>query len=658
MPREFDRFDATTIGSGLVATDGGLLLTTNAAALSVSRAARGTIFKSSGSQGVEFTFYGDASLIASIGLMQSTVSLAAAVGTTADSVGWQLDTGEIRLGGTVVASGLAAVTKGQIVGVVFYDGPGFTYFADFYLANAIVATVNLPAGASWTFAVSLASTVAGDLTAALNAGQWPVRSTAAYLGWRPDAAGSTTVRICDTHWLSANSDDQPNTRYEGRIADTGIEMLQSVGFWPWQDAVSPRGGSAQLNVYDPDGLLDPLSIDGEVRVRIRQADDDGTLATATDVGRFILDGIEVASDDWKRLRLRDAHDDLDDPLNTGVFLPNITQLAWQPQPVVIGAVCSVPLLAANSDGSVGFLADSPLADVSAVLDRGDALEAGTWSIAPGAQQLLLESPPLGPVVADVSSIAATMTPATLQQALHQVFSRVRKSSWSSTDAAAIDSATGYSGIGYYVGGTVLSARQARDTMLASYCGACWQDSSGVLRFTRLIDPDTASVDIELPQAVMSEDLTWVHDNAPNLTRRMGYRPNAAPMSASDFVADLVDVPMSRRVELMQPYRGTVYSAVPLHSRYSAADRRPVFPSLHYDRANAQAEIDRVCGLYSVERRFYSVRIVGDSSTAPRPGQIALVTYDRYGLSAGRKMLIVSVQRNPCTGRLSLRLWGA
>ena len=657
MARDFDRFDATMIGPGLVATDGGLLLTTNAAALSLSRAARGLIFHPSGVHGAEFTFYGDASLVASIGLVQPSTSLSAAVGTVANSVGWRLDSGEVFVGGALMVSGLPVVTKGQIVGLVFRDAPG-SIFTDFYLEGAVVATVDFPAGASWTIAASLASTAAGDLTAAINAGQWPARSNAAYAGWRPTAVSIDTLRLADAHWLTANTDTPANTRYEGRISDAGIEMQQTLGFWPWQDAVSPRGGSAQFAFHDPEGLLDALSAQAEVTVRIRQIESNGTLATAEDIGRFMLDGVEVVSDDRKRLRLRDAHDDLDEPLNPGVFLPNIPQLAWQPQPLVIGAVCSVPLLPANNDGTVGFLADAPLAEVSTVLDRGDPLEVGTWSIAPGAQQLLLESPPLGPVVADVSSVGAGMAPATLQQALHQVFSRVRKSSWSSAEAGDIDTATAYAGIGYYVGGNVQSARQARDAMLANYCASCWQDTTGVLRFARLINPDAAFVDFELSPALLGEDLTWVYDSAPNLTRRMGFRPNAAQMSASDFVTDLVDVPMSRRMELMQQYRGVALSAVDIHPRYSAADRRAPFLSHFYDRQDAQAEIDRVCGLYSIQRRFYSWRTMGETTLAPQLGQVARVTYDRYGLNTGRNLLVVGATRNPSTGRLSLRLWGA
>lgn len=663
MARVFDRFNATTIGPDLVATDGGLLLTTNADSLSISRAARGNVFHSDGSHGVEFTFYGDDPLVASVGLVQASVSLSVAVGSVVNSVGWRMDTGEILLDGVVSVSGLPIVTKGQVVGLIFREGPGFRYYADYYLEDALVASVRIATvpGFSWAFAVSLAGAVAGELTAALNAGQWPARSDAAYIGWKPATVQPGVVRVADEHWLSAHTDNPADTRYEGLLSAAGIDVIQSVGFWPWQDAAAPRGAAAALNIYDPNGLLDALEVDGEVRVRVSQGVSGGSLAAAADIGRFVLDGIEVTGDDWKRVRLRDAHDDLDEPLNPGVFLPNIPALAWQPQPVVIGAVCSVPLLAANSDGTVGFLSDAPLSSVSEVLDRGDALEVGTWSIAPGDQQLLLESPPVGPVVADVSSIGASMAPATLQQVLHRIYSRVRKSSWSSGDAGDIDASTGYDGIGYYIGGSVISCRQARDAILASYCASAWQDSTGLLRCTRLISPESIGPDLELSRAMLGGDLTWVYDNAPNLSRRMGYRPNAAPMASSDFVTDLVDVPMSRRIELMRPYRGLVFSAVPMHGRYAAAERREPFQSLFYSQADAQAEIDYVCNLYAVERRFYSWRGIGDydeSLSALRPGQVVNVSYDRYGLASGRNMLVVSIQRNPSTKRMSLRLWGA
>ena len=656
MAREYARFASAPIGPGLYADHDGLMLTMLAADLSVNRTARGTVAHSSGSHGVEFVFWGDDALIAAVGLVQASTSLSTFVGNDVGSVGWRFDTGRIALDGTQQAIGITAPVKGGIVGVCFREAAGAAFFADFYRGTTLIHSQSLSAGPSWYFAVSLASTTAGGLVCAVNAGQWPALTAAARAGWQPTPVSVSTLRLSDVHYLTAPTDDPSNTRYEGFIAPSGLDLLSEVGFWPWADAVSPRGGSAQFSVYTPEGLFDAVAGE-DVAVAIKTVDAQGALASATQLGRFVLDSVEVEADARMRVRLRDAHDDLDEPVNPGVFLPSIPQLAWQPQPLVIGAVASVPLLPANNDGTVGFMADAPIAAVDAVLDRGDALEAGTWSLTSG-NQLLLESPPLGPVIADVSTIGAGMVPASLQLALHQVFSRVRKSAWSSADAAAIDAATGYAGIGYYVGSGAQSARQARDTMLASYGSAAYQATDGTVRCVRLVDPDAVAHSLELDPALLGEDLVVVPDAAPNLTRRMAYRPNAAPMEAGEFVTDLVDVPMQRRQELMGLYRGLVYSARPLAARYAAAERRPPFISLFWHAQDAQSEIDRICGLYAVERNFYRWSIAGQPSLALVPGQIVRVSYPRYGLAAGRNLLVAGIQRNPVTGRVTLRMWGA
>lgn len=378
----------------------------------------------------------------------------------------------------------------------------------------------------------------------------------------------------------------------------------------------------------------------------------------TAVARYAATALESIDDVRKVLHLGDV-DDLDRPLSRAQFLPNVPTLAGAPMPVVIGAVASIRALPATADGSISFLCDAPLASVDAVLDRGDPLTPVTdWQLDPSAQQLLLANTPLGPVVADVSSIGPD-TPATLQQALADIFARARVSAWSAADAAALDAATGYAGIGLYdaAGG---SCRDALAKVLASY-GAWWyRDPDGVRRIVRLIDPDSvADVDLafDLVAEDLAEDLGVRPDRAPRLTRRMGFRPNAYIHGAGDLVTDLEDVPPARRVELTSPCRGEVHSRVPLAARYAHADSAPAFISCFWHRADAQAELDRTLALYSVPRDFYTWRQRGAHGLAPRPGQIGRITYPRYGLEAGRKVLVRDVQRNPSTGDITLTLWG-
>jgi hypothetical protein len=377
---------------------------------------------------------------------------------------------------------------------------------------------------------------------------------------------------------------------------------------------------------------------------------------ASAVARFALDRIEASDDMRKTLFLRDAHDDLDEPVARGVFLPSVPALAWQPQPVVIGAVASVPCLRANSDGSVLWLADTALAEVAAVYDRGDVMEPSTVAWAPGPQQqLTCTQPTIGPVLADVSSIGAGMAPATLVQTLEALLRRIGKGSWSREDAQAIDTATGYAGIGFYDDGSA-TIREALAALLPSWGAWLWQDAAGLLRFARVADPSAGTLAFDLDASHFGEAIVARSDDAPNLSRRMLYRPNARVMQAGEFVTDLVDVPPSLREQMGQSHRGQVYAAAPLAPRYAHADAAAPKRSHLWREQDAQAEIDRVCALYAVPRSLYLVRVEG-MDTPPRPGQVGRITYARHGLSNGKRVLVRRVEHVPATGTVTLTLWG-
>jgi hypothetical protein len=579
------------------------------------------------------------------------------LGAGAGSVGWRLAAGQIWINGVQVASGIAVPAKGEVVGLHLRLVSG-TLYVDFYKGASIVSTQSITAG-SWYFGVSLASTTAGGLSCAVNAGQWPALTAAARAGWQPVATAIDAIRLSDVDWLAPATDAEPHVRFEGLMSDAGIELQADVSFWPFADGQTRQSAVAQIRVADQNGLLSDLALQpvGDLPVDIRtiaagEGWDDGA-----SVARFELDGVELLSDLDTAIRLRDPHPLLDEPVNRAVFLPYVPTLAWQPQPLVLGACASVPVLPANSDGSIGFLADAPIGYVWSVMDRGDPLESGDYALTSG-NQLFFDSPPLGPVVADVSSIGPSgMTPATLEHALHNLFSRVGFGAWVAADAQAIDTATGYAGIGLYIGGQQTSVRAAVARVLSSYCAWYWQDAQGRIRIARLVAPEDATSTATLDPADLAADLLVTFDAAPFLTKRAGYRPNAAQLGASDFVTDLVDVPHSRRIELAGTHRGTVYSSVQLAERYAAAERRAPAPFLFWDQDDAQAELDRVCALYATERRFFRWSVSGSTDAPLTPGQVVSISYDRYGLSAGLQVMVISARWNPVTGDAAYILWG-
>ena len=657
MSTLFARFAASPIGPSLAARDGGLTLTTTANGLNASRAARSDVAHSSGVRGAEFVFWGEADFSqgVGVGVILAAAGLNAAVWNS--GVAWALHTGEIYANGVQVASGLPAVTKGEEVGVrVSLDGGSPT--VAFYKGSTLVHSRALAAGGTWHFAATLACATAGGLVCAVNAGQWQAAGPAAAAGWPALVASPASTRLADFDYLSASTDSPAHARFEGVIMD-GIMTAADLGFWPWGGEMPSNSASASCRVLDADGALDTFAgqdVSG-VPVRVRLGEDEGTVAAASDVARFVLDRVEVEGEAGKTLILRDAHDDLDQPLSRGVFLPNIPGLAWKPLPVVIGAVASVPGLSTNTDGTAIYLSGRPLASVDVVMDRGDIMEGGTFAVSPNGQQIEMNSPPIGPVVADVSSIAAGPTPATLVQALTAIFSAIGKGSWSSADAAAIDAATGYAGVGYYdpEGGTV---REALAAILPSYGAWWWQDSDGVLRFSRVIAPETygGTLAFDLTRDDAVDDVVSVQDTAPNLTRRMAYRLNAQALGASDLVTDMVDLPQARRDELTGFWRGQVFGAGPLASRYQHADSADPFLSCFWRAQDAQAELDRVLAIYAVPRALYHWRVI-DPDLTPKPGQVGRITHPRFGLAGGKRVLVRGVVRNPVTGDTTLTLWG-
>lgn len=655
MADTFGRFAALPIGPLLAARDGGLTLATTAAA-EIHHMARSDLALDHGTFGAEFAVWGDDPMAAVVGVATAGASLTTFPGGDAAGIGWNLGAGTVLFNGGPVAAGLPVLAKGEIAGVLVEVGAPTRL--KLYRNGVLVHQRDIGLTGPLHFAASLAATEAGGLCMAVNAGQWGASSPAAQVGWRLPAASPAVARLADADWLTAPGDSPANARFEGVLAD-GITLISEINFWPWGGEPVSQTSAAECQALDADGILDDLALSGAsgAPVRVRVGPADGMLADAQAAYRFSLDRIEINDDGTKGIYFRDAHDDLDEVINRSVFLPNIPGLAWKPQPVLIGAVASVPAMGANSDATAMFVADSRIY-TDTVLDRGDAMEAGTFSLSPDGQQLLMRSPPVMPVVTDASSVGPGPAPATLQQALADIMGRLGKAAWSGADCAAIDAATGYAGVGYYAG-TAITGRDAMNAILPSYGVGCYQDADGALRFVQVAAPEewAGELAFDLAGGDLAEDLLAVPDDAPNLTRRMAYRPNAQALGASDLVTDVVDVPQWRRDELMGLFRAQVYGAGAMHPHYRRADGADPVLSLFWDGADAQAEIDRVVAMYRVQRFFYRVSVQGDQELAPQPGQVGRIAYSRYGLEAGKQVLVRRVERNPATGDVVLTLWG-
>lgn len=469
-----------------------------------------------------------------------------------------------------------------------------------------------------------------------------------------------TIRIADFEWISAPTDTPANIRFEGVLGPAGVSTVKQIGFWPWGDNPS-QAGAAQVQILNGNGLLDAAALEdlsGQA-VAIQQVAMAGALAGAAGVARHVVDRIAVQSDNILQLTLRDAHDALDATLNPNLFAEDVPGLAGRMQPTVIGAVANVPVLLTGIDGSVGWMSDEGVG-VAVLRDRGDPLEAGTWVTDPYDQQLLFDTPPLGPVTADISTVGLDVDgaplPASMETAVRGICRRAGITAVNVADCAAIDAACGYAGVGVF-SGDAITARQALQAVCNSYGAWYWQDGQGVLRFSRIVAPETAVSAADLEDIGMGQDLSFAVDLAPNLTRRMLWRPFGRTLVESELVTDLVDVPPELRAQMKQGYGGVAVAPAPAPSEYRHCIDADPAASQFWAMEDAQAEIERICAIYEVVRRFYVYRREGDTGFDPMPGQVLTLHYPRWGLAAGKKLLVRRVDRNPVTGSVTVQLWG-
>lgn len=222
-----------------------------------------------------------------------------------------------------------------------------------------------------------------------------------------------------------------------------------------------------------------------------------------------------------------------------------------------------------------------------------------------------------------------------------------------TSAAAIDADTGYSGVGFYAGSEI-TVRDAMESILESYTACMYQNADSKIAFTRLTAPEDGVSVANVGVEDLLSDISKTVDQAPGLSTRVGYRKNWKVLSDTDFVTDFIDVPRSVRRALSGASQGIVASSVQLAPVYAGAVQSDPLISLLDDPAAAQAEIDRICTIYSRTRAMYSAKVANATFFV---GDIITLTYPRYGLQAGRKLLVKSMVTDLITGNSTVTFWG-
>lgn len=193
----------------------------------------------------------------------------------------------------------------------------------------------------------------------------------------------------------------------------------------------------------------------------------------------------------------------------------------------------------------------------------------------------------------------------------------------------------------------------------SYGCTFYQNNSGELTPIRFAAP-AVSEDFELLEVDIAGTVEFEPDFAPGLSTRLKYDHNYNAHSEDDVLGVNAGTVagVQLREELRHDFR-VVATTETLHSMYADAEERDPLDSLLDTETDAQTLIDEICGLYTVARGFYTFRAFV-TELAPHtiePGQTVKLYYSRYGLSAGKNLLVVYAKSSFGQKAVDLVLWG-
>lgn len=424
MTRLYSTFDPAALGASLALEQANTIVVTSATA-DIHRMVKTLYPKSSRQWFAEFAFYGDAAIAnaVSVGVAKAASPLTGYVGEDADSYGYRAGDGTVYNNGSSVAS-VATAEKGDIIGVWVSIGDGTTVTVKWFLNGVLLRTQTLPDSGPWYLAVTISSATADSLRAWINTGQrafeYPV---AGVEGWYDLPAEVPTVRISSEDWITPADDVLPNVRWQGRLADDGIEIVSELKFWPDTDGSgrvrTTQGSAVRINVLNSDGALDRL-LESDVRdldVSIKTIEPGDSLDDAEGVAEMIINDVEAIDSSLLRLTLSSSMGLYDQPLQRLIFPPSADEVvAGKVWPTSLGAARQTTPTLVDPVERIYAVHDRGLPAIGYVRDKGAPLDptAGPpgYVVGDDFRTIVLETNPEGKLTADVSSIGAGIPPGT------------------------------------------------------------------------------------------------------------------------------------------------------------------------------------------------------------------------------------------------------
>jgi hypothetical protein len=399
--------------------------------------------------------------------------------------------------------------------------------------------------------------------------------------------------------------------------------------------------------------------------------------------------MEQAEFSWQAMtiRVRDRQQDIAKPLQQTRYagnnsLPNglegvATDIKGRPKPLVFGRVFNAPITLVNSSRLIYQAHDgSALQSVDGVYDRGNPLTAGAayvsqadmetnappgnqyrvWNSAAGTY-IRLGSNPAGQVTADLTqgATAADRTAGQLWRAI-LLKAGVAPANISSADVTALDALTNYQVGVFCATDADMSVLEACDIVMGSVGAWFVSDTFGVFRCGRLDVPTGTSVGTLTKTEIISIERITPQDpgaGVPAWKIKLGYE--RIWVTQEDLTNS---VTAARKGYLANKYRRVeVSDADTLIANATSPEIE--FLTTIASSTDAATEAARRLTIYKTRRDMLQVRVRVDPALAAvlDIGKIVTVQVNRYGLTAGKKFVILGLRTDMRGRTFDLTLWG-
>lgn len=483
------------------------------------------------------------------------------------------------------------------------------------------------------------------------------------------ALGTTrTLRFSDHGFVTRPGDDPPNAWYEPRLVTALNFERQLFSGGRLEGRSVPGFGALTLN--NADGGLDGLAAlawDGR-RVRVWLGGDGFALA---EFG-LVFDGTaeQIGFDDLLvTLRLRDLQARFEAEVARAGYAgtggaEGRAGLAERPRPLCFGRVLRVPAVLVDPAALLYQVHDGPIAEVDAVYDRGLALTkvaatpaAGQFASDPASGCFTLGASPAGTVTADVQGDApvGAMGGGYVETAAGLV-RRIATARAGFADPGDLDvgafaalDAAAPAPVGLFVEDEMPLAGLL-DALVDAVGGHYGFDRAGRLAVGRVTAP-AAVADAEF-DVVQILEIERVAVARPVWRQKLGYGRYWRTLDA-DAVAGAVDD--ETRADLAEGFRYATAEDLAIRTRHLLAEEAVRETALAL-AADAAAEATRRLALFGADRDAFRVRL----KTQPFAldlGRTVRIRYPRYGLAAGRDLLVVGMVEDAAVNEVTLDLWG-